>query len=96
MEVTPKILRNGKITLNLKISQNMPGMAIKRGDSEALLIDKQEIKTQITVNDGETIVLGGFSSKKIARELIKCPYWPISLGWERCSNKTPNNKVGGS
>ena len=24
MEVTPKILRNGKITLNLKISQNMP------------------------------------------------------------------------
>ena len=36
MEVTPKILRNGKITLNLKISQNMPGMAMKRGDSETI------------------------------------------------------------
>ncbi|WP_261371832.1 DNA uptake porin HofQ [Yersinia aldovae] len=73
MEVTPKILRNGKITLNLKISQNMPGMAIKRGDSEALLIDKQEIKTQITVNDGETIVLGGIFQQKNNQGINKVP-----------------------
>lgn len=73
MEVTPKILRNGKITLNLKISQNMPGMAIKRGDSEALLIDKQEIKTQITVNDGETIVLGGIFQQKNSQGVNKVP-----------------------
>jgi protein transport protein HofQ len=73
MEVTPKILRNGKITLNLKISQNMPGMAIKRGDNEALLIDKQEIKTQITVNDGETIVLGGIFQQKNSQGVNKIP-----------------------
>lgn len=73
MEVTPKILRNGKITLNLKISQNMPGMAMKRGDSEILLIDKQEIKTQITVNDGETIVLGGIFQQKSSQGVNKVP-----------------------
>lgn len=73
MEVTPKILRNGKITLNLKISQNMPGMAMKRGDSETLLIDKQEIQTQITVNDGETIVLGGIFQQKSSHGLNKVP-----------------------
>lgn len=73
MEVTPKILRNGKITLNLKISQNMPGMAMKRGDSETLLIDKQEIKTQITVNDGETIVLGGIFQQKSSQGVNKVP-----------------------
>ncbi len=73
MEVTPKILRNGKITLNLKISQNMPGMTIKRGDTEALLIDKQEIKTQITVNDGETIVLGGIFQQKNNQAVNKVP-----------------------
>ncbi|MGH1596284.1 DNA uptake porin HofQ [Yersinia proxima] len=73
MEVTPKILRNGKITLNLKISQNMPGMAMKRGDSETLLIDKQEIQTQITVNDGETIVLGGIFQQKNSQGLNKVP-----------------------
>lgn len=54
----------------------MPGITIKRGESEMLLIDKQEIKTQVTVNDGETIVLGGFSNKN-ARVLIKSRYWPI-------------------
>ncbi|WP_409308541.1 DNA uptake porin HofQ [Pectobacterium sp. B1J-3] len=60
MEVTPSILRAGRITLNLKISQNMPGQTIKQGDNgEALAIDKQEIQTQVTVADGETIVLGG-------------------------------------
>ncbi|MFJ5392216.1 DNA uptake porin HofQ [Pectobacterium sp. CHL-2024] len=59
MEVTPDILRAGRITLNLKISQNMPGQTIKQGDNgEALAIDKQEIQTQVTVADGETIVLG--------------------------------------
>lgn len=60
MEVTPSVLRDGKITLSLKISQNMPGQVIKQNDSgEALAIDKQEIQTQVTVQDGETIVLGG-------------------------------------
>jgi len=59
MEVTPKIQRNGSITLALQISQNMPGRTIKQAEGEALAIDKQEIKTQVTVKDGETIVLGG-------------------------------------
>jgi len=59
MEVTPKIQRNGDITLALQISQNMPGRSIKQAEGEALAIDKQEIKTQVTVKDGETIVLGG-------------------------------------
>ncbi|MGV8927006.1 MAG: DNA uptake porin HofQ [Ewingella sp.] len=59
MEVTPKIQRNGDITLALQISQNMPGRIIKQAEGEALAIDKQEIKTQVTVKDGETIVLGG-------------------------------------
>ncbi|SLM64893.1 MULTISPECIES: DNA uptake porin HofQ [Dickeya] len=60
MEVTPKVLHGGQITLNLLISQNMPGRAIKQGEEgEALAIDKQEIQTQVTVQDGETIVLGG-------------------------------------
>lgn len=54
MEVTPKVLPDGRITLTLHISQNMPGRAISRGAGEALTIDKQEIKTQITVKNGET------------------------------------------
>lgn len=59
MEVTPRVLPDGRITLTLHISQNMPGRSVSRGAGEALTIDKQEIKTQITIKDGETIVLGG-------------------------------------
>lgn len=59
MEVTPKIQRSGKITLNLILTQNMPGRTLKQAEGEALAIDKQEIKTQVTVANGETVVLGG-------------------------------------
>ncbi|MDN6833466.1 MAG: type IV pilus secretin PilQ, partial [Enterobacterales bacterium] len=64
MEVTPRVMRNGKITLMLQITQNMPGRSIKQGDGEALAIDKQEIKTQVTLNDGETVILGGIFQRQ--------------------------------
>jgi protein transport protein HofQ len=60
LEVTPKILTNNEMILNLYITQNTAGRSIKRRDGgEALAIDTQEIKTQVHVKSGETIVLGG-------------------------------------
>ncbi len=73
MEVTPKILPNGRITLTLQISQNMPGRAIKQGAGETLAIDKQEIKTQVTVKNGETIVLGGIFQRQSSQGADKVP-----------------------
>ncbi|BEO20412.1 outer membrane porin HofQ [Serratia marcescens] len=73
MEVTPKVLPDGRITLTLHISQNMPGRAISRGVGEALTIDKQEIKTQITVKSGETLVLGGIFQRHSGKTADKVP-----------------------
>ncbi|CAI2130337.1 DNA uptake porin HofQ [Serratia marcescens] len=73
MEVTPKVLPDGRITLTLHISQNMPGRAISRGAGEALTIDKQEIKTQITVKSGETLVLGGIFQRHSGKTADKVP-----------------------
>ncbi|ELY3102877.1 DNA uptake porin HofQ [Serratia marcescens] len=73
MEVTPKVLPDGRITLTLHISQNMPGRAISRGAGEALTIDKQEIKTQITVKNGETLVLGGIFQWHSGKTADKVP-----------------------
>lgn len=73
MEVTPKVLPDGRITLTLQISQNMPGRAISRGAGEALTIDKQEIKTQITVKNGETLVLGGIFQRHRGKMADKVP-----------------------
>ncbi len=73
MEVTPRILPNGAITLALQISQNMPGRKIKQAEGEALSIDKQEIKTQVTVKDGETLVLGGIFQQQDINTVNKVP-----------------------
>lgn len=74
MEVIPTVLREGKIILNLKISQNMPELVIKQSDNgETLAIDKQEIQTQVTVSDGETIVLGGIFQQQKNRGERKVP-----------------------
>ncbi len=73
MEVTPKILPNGAITLALQISQNMPGRSIRQAEGEALAIDKQEIKTQVTVKNGETIVLGGIFQRHNEKSQSKVP-----------------------
>ena len=73
MEVTPRVMRNGKITLMLQITQNMPGRSIKQGDGEALAIDKQEIKTQVTLNDGETVILGGIFQRQTVHGKTQVP-----------------------
>lgn len=60
LEVTPKVLSDGFVELNLHISQNAVGQAVKRSDGgEALTIDTEEIKTQVRVKNGSTVVLGG-------------------------------------
>ncbi len=59
MEVTPVIQGNGRILLKLHISQNVPGRLIQAGRKEIVTIDKQEIETQVSVRDGQTLALGG-------------------------------------
>jgi len=67
MEVTPSISGNGRIQLKIHISQNMPGRSIRTGDSDILSIDKQEIETQVTVSDGQTLALGGIFQQQRTR-----------------------------
>ncbi|MBG5950567.1 MULTISPECIES: type IV pilus secretin PilQ [Proteus] len=74
MEVTPMIQRNKKIRLILKISQNTPGIALVQGGSEHLSIDKQEISTEVTIRDGETIMLGGIFQQKQQEHTAKIPF----------------------
>lgn len=69
MEVTPVVLGNGRIQLKLRLSQNMPGRSLNVGESNVLSIDKQEIETQVTLRDGETLALGGiFQQQRMQTE----------------------------
>jgi protein transport protein HofQ len=51
----------------------MPGRSISRAAGETLAIDKQEIKTQVTLKDGETVVLGGVFQRHSAEGADKVP-----------------------
>ena len=64
MEVTPVVLANGRVRLKLRISENTPGQVLQQAEGETLAIDKQEIETQVEVNRGETLALGGIFSQK--------------------------------
>lgn len=73
MEVTPAISGPGRIQLKIHISQNMPGRSIRTGDSDILSIDKQEIETQVTVSDGQTLALGGIFQQQRTRGQNQVP-----------------------
>lgn len=64
MEVTPTVLQQNRVRLKLHISENMPGQVLQQADGEVLAIDKQEIETQVEVQSGETLALGGIFSQK--------------------------------
>lgn len=64
MEVMPTILPQQRVRLKLRISQNSPGQKLKQADGEVLLIDKQEIETQVEIKEGETVALGGIFQQR--------------------------------
>ncbi|WP_119712543.1 hypothetical protein [Arsenophonus endosymbiont of Aleurodicus floccissimus] len=75
MEVIPTILRGGKVRLSLKISQNSPNTALLANTYQHIAINKQEISTQITINHGETFILGGIFQQKKVVNSKKSPTW---------------------
>lgn len=74
MEVTPTILRGGKVRLALKISQNTPNTSLLANTYQHIAINKQEISTQVTINHGETLILGGIFQQKKNNQQQKIPY----------------------
>ncbi len=73
MEVTPVVQPNGRIMLKLHLSQNVPGSTMRSGEGEYIAIDKQEIETQVTLKDGQTLALGGIFQQHSAKGQSKVP-----------------------
>lgn len=73
MEVTPTVMHNNKIMLSLLITQNTPGKTVIQGKKEAISIDKQEIRTNVTVDNGETVILGGVFQQQSSKGATQVP-----------------------
>ncbi|WP_369602903.1 type IV pilus secretin PilQ [Hahella sp. SMD15-11] len=70
LEVTPQITPDDKIIMDLRVNQD------SRGEVTAGIpsIDTNEVKTQVLVGNGETVVLGGIFTSEETNTVTKTPF----------------------
>lgn len=73
LKVTPQITSDNRLILDLDVTQDRPGTVVKTGTGEAVSIETQRIGTQVLVENGETIVLGGIFQHSVADTVDKVP-----------------------
>ena len=65
MKVVPHITPDNRVILDLVVTQDTRGETVSTPTGPAVAIDTQEISTQVLVENGETIVLGGIFQQTI-------------------------------
>jgi type IV pilus assembly protein PilQ len=73
LEVTPHVTPDDRVILDLIITQDTRGDTVQTGNGAATAIDTQRIETQVLVENGETIVLGGIFQQQIVSAVSKVP-----------------------
>ncbi|MFT4731076.1 MAG: type IV pilus assembly protein PilQ [Gammaproteobacteria bacterium] len=73
LKVTPHITPDDRIILNLVVTQDTRGDTVSTSTGPAVAIDTQEISTQVLVDNGETIVLGGIFQQVSTNDVSKVP-----------------------
>jgi type IV pilus assembly protein PilQ len=75
LKVTPQITPDNRIILDLDVKKDTVGtVVVSSGGVNVPAIDTQEITTQVLVNDGQTVVLGGILSTTSRDQSTKVPY----------------------
>ncbi len=73
LQVTPQITPDNRIILDLKVTQDTLGDAVQTGTGTATSVNTQQVTTQVLVENGETIVLGGIYQQSITKSVSKVP-----------------------
>lgn len=71
LEVTPQITPDGNIILTVDVAKDSRGIAV--GTSYA--IDTKHVKTNVQVDNGGTVVLGGIFTQEERSNLVKVPFF---------------------
>ncbi|MDH5230181.1 MAG: type IV pilus secretin PilQ [Gammaproteobacteria bacterium] len=71
LKVTPQITPDDRIILDLKVNKDSRSTNTTGGG--AVAIDTKEIQTQVLVENGETVVLGGIYEQQQLKEVKKVP-----------------------
>jgi type IV pilus assembly protein PilQ len=96
LKVTPLITPDNRVILDLDVSDDSVGQQVTSATGGSVpSIDTRQIITQVLVNDGQTVVLGGILDTTKSRTANKVPFFadiPI-LGYLFRSTTDINNKT---
>ncbi len=75
MSVTPQITPDNRIIMDLTVTKDSVGDVVSSGQAGGFIpsIDTRELVTQVHVNDGETVVLGGVYETELRSAVTKVP-----------------------
>lgn len=73
LEVTPQITPDDRLILDITIKADNVGDVVPTGAGNAVGIDTQEINTQVLIENGETVVLGGIFNVTKQKSSSKVP-----------------------
>jgi type IV pilus secretin (or competence protein) PilQ len=73
LKVTPQITPDNKVILDLTVTQDTLGDTVATGTGTGTAINTQQITTQVLVDNGETLVLGGIYQQTIKKSVSKIP-----------------------
>ena len=71
LEVTPQITPDDRVLLDLSVSQDSPGVAVVGG----IPINTRRVQTQVLVDNGETVVLGGVYTRNESKGIERVPFF---------------------
>ncbi len=89
LDVTPQITPDDRVILDVIVTKD------SFADAAAGLINKKEITTQVLLDNGETVVIGGIYEQSVLNTTNKIPFLgdlPL-LGWMFRQNIRSDNKV---
>jgi type IV pilus assembly protein PilQ len=97
LNVIPQITPDDRIIMDLTITKDSVGEIVNSGNAGGFIpsIDTRELVTQVVVNDGETVVLGGIYETEIRNDTLKVPGLGSlpGIGYLFRSKSTTNNNA---
>jgi type IV pilus assembly protein PilQ len=73
LQVTPQITPDDRIIMDLNVKNDSRGQDVNSGLGQIPSIDTREVTTQVLVNNGETVVLGGVYQQTQSFSVTKVP-----------------------
>lgn len=93
LKVKPQITPDGKITMSLEVTKDTPNPTLQTGSGVA--IDTKRIKTEVLVDNGGTVVIGGIYTQTTKDQTQKIPLFgdiPL-IGWAFRNNEKIDDKT---